>query len=160
MGDSELDFGVKPYRIQGISSRLRGNPVEQNLRQWDTTVLPAWSETIMGGIRSGVESMNPRVSPDSKPDNISRASKRGRQYLAYTDLSGPQNLISTFEARGEEEDCGIRIWDSQMRDAVVVGPGRRGRVVQVEALLTRTGLNSRVSTEQPTVLPSLRPWEI
>ena len=46
-------------------------------------------------------------------------------------------MISSFEARGEE-DCGIRIWDLQARDTVVVvGQGRGGRVgeVPVEALL-------------------------
>ena len=71
-------------------------------------------------------------------------------------------MISSFEARGEE-DCGIRIWDLQARDTVVVvGQGRGARVgeVPVEALLTRTDWDSQVSTEQPTALPSLRPWEI
>lgn len=78
MGECELGFGAKQDRIQGILSTTRGDAVEGNLGQGDTALFSTQSPTIMGGIRSRVESIHPRVPHDSNLDNISRTSNRGR----------------------------------------------------------------------------------
>jgi len=63
-----------------------------------------------------------------------------------------------------EDNCGIRIWDSEMGDRVgnVVGQCGSVRVRELEVPLSQdaTETSSQASIRGLMVLPSLRPWEI